>query len=92
MNQFERIQNGKNAEATDARSVLLDTLYAVAWSDAARALWAVYRRSTAATFARFESLLLPISLCGAVGMPIYYFIWSELFPQAYENLNECHFA
>ncbi|MEO1252853.1 MAG: hypothetical protein AAFW81_10980 [Pseudomonadota bacterium] len=34
-----------------------------------------------------ERNLIAISLCGAVGMPLYYFIWNDLFPQPYENLT-----
>ncbi len=33
-----------------------------------------------------ERNLIAISACGAVGMPLYYFIWHDLFPQPYENL------
>jgi len=87
MNQFERIRSQEDSAQAASRSVLLDVLHSVFRLDAMRDLLSAYRRSTAATFARFESLLLPIGLCGAFGMPLYYFIWTELFPQTYENLT-----
>lgn len=34
-----------------------------------------------------ERNMIAISICGAVGMPLYYFIWHDLFPQPYENLT-----
>ncbi len=34
-----------------------------------------------------ERNLIAISVCGAVGMPLYYFIWHDIFPQPYENLT-----
>lgn len=39
------------------------------------------------SFHLVERNLTAISLCGAVGMPLYYFIWNDLFPQPYENLT-----
>lgn len=87
MNQYERIPDRQSAAVPDSKFELLEALGGVVRSDLLRNLWAAYRHSTVATFVRFESLLLPICLCGAVGMPIYYFIWTELFPQNYENLT-----
>lgn len=86
MNQFERTQNQPGEAQSAPRSVLLDAFSDVFRLDAVRGLWSAYRRSTVATVGRFESLVLPIGLCGAFGMPLYYFIWTELFPQTYENL------
>ena len=48
----------------------------------ALSFWKTVRRS----YDRVESNLVPVSLCGAVGMPVYYFVWHDLFPQPYENL------
>ncbi len=38
------------------------------------------------SFHLVERNLTAISLCGAVGMPLYYVIWNDLFPQQYESL------
>ena len=34
-----------------------------------------------------ERNLVAVSVCGAFGMPLYYFVWHDLFPQPYENLT-----
>ena len=34
-----------------------------------------------------ERNLVAVSVCGAFGMPLYYFVWHNLFPQPYENLT-----
>jgi two-component system CAI-1 autoinducer sensor kinase/phosphatase CqsS len=33
-----------------------------------------------------------VALCGVFGQPVYYFIWNDLFPQAYESLSLRLFA
>lgn len=38
------------------------------------------------SYRHVERNLIAISVCGAVGMPLYYFVWHDLFPQPYENL------
>lgn len=52
-----------------------------------RHLWTQYCQSTMETYRQFEANLSAVGLCGAVGMPIYYFVWTDLFPQPYENLS-----
>ncbi|MBT3535928.1 MAG: HAMP domain-containing histidine kinase [Rhodospirillaceae bacterium] len=34
-----------------------------------------------------ERNLVAVSVCGVFGMPLYYFVWHDLFPQPYENLT-----
>lgn len=49
-------------------------------------LWLGFLRITLRTFQFSEPNLVSISLLGFVGMPLYYFVWHDLFPQPYENL------
>ncbi|MCH8183413.1 MAG: HAMP domain-containing histidine kinase [Proteobacteria bacterium] len=49
-------------------------------------LWLGFLRITLRTFRYSEPNLVSISLLGFVGMPLYYFVWHDLFPQPYENL------
>ena len=49
-------------------------------------LWLGFLRLTRRTFQYSEPNLVSISLLGFVGMPLYYFVWHDLFPQPYENL------
>ncbi len=55
----------------------LTTIYAVA---------AAFKSMTLRSFHYAESNLVAVGTCGAIGMPLYYFIWNDLFPQPYENL------
>lgn len=48
---------------------------------------ALHYQSTLDSYQRFDSITLWIGLGGAVGMPLYYFIWHDFFPQPYENLT-----
>ena len=49
-------------------------------------LWLGFLRITLRTFQYSEPNLVSISLLGFVGMPLYYFVWHDLFPQPYEDL------
>lgn len=51
-----------------------------------RERWLGFLRITRRTFQYSEPNLVSISLLGFVGMPLYYFVWHDLFPQPYENL------
>ena len=44
-------------------------------------------QATLDSYQRFDSITLWVGLGGAVGMPLYYFIWHDFFPQPYENLT-----
>ena len=50
---------------------------------AVRALFA----SLADSYRASERIMLPIALFGVFGMPAYYFVWHDLFPQTYESLE-----
>lgn len=45
-------------------------------------IWQSIQRSSYAT----EKNLVAIGFVGMIGFPLYYYIWSDLFPQPYENL------
>ena len=38
------------------------------------------------SYRAFEKFMLPIAICGVIGMPMYYLIWMDLFPQPFESL------
>jgi signal transduction histidine kinase/HPt (histidine-containing phosphotransfer) domain-containing protein len=40
-----------------------------------------------ASYKSSEGIILPIAVCGIVGMPLYYVVWTYLFPQEYENFE-----
>lgn len=52
-----------------------------------RELAAAFQHVTLRSFQQSEPNLVAVAICGAVGMPLYYFIWHDLFPQPYENLE-----
>jgi signal transduction histidine kinase/CheY-like chemotaxis protein/HPt (histidine-containing phosphotransfer) domain-containing protein len=37
------------------------------------------------SFTSAEHVIAPIALCGALGMPVYYYVWTALYPQAHES-------
>jgi signal transduction histidine kinase/CheY-like chemotaxis protein/HPt (histidine-containing phosphotransfer) domain-containing protein len=37
------------------------------------------------SFASAEHIIAPIALCGALGMPVYYYVWTALYPQSHES-------
>ena len=45
------------------------------------------RASLLASYQSCEQVILPIALCGVFGMPLYYYIWHDVFPQPYESLG-----
>ena len=51
-----------------------------------RRVVAAFRHLTVRSYQHSEPNLIAVAVCGAVGMPLYYFIWHDLFPQSYENL------
>ncbi len=52
-----------------------------------RALFAVLGGVIGRNYHHGERNLVAVSVCGAFGMPLYYFVWHDLFPQPYENLT-----
>ncbi|MBP6011057.1 MAG: response regulator [Alphaproteobacteria bacterium] len=44
------------------------------------------RTSLLNSYQACERIILPIALCGVLGMPLYYVIWQYAFPQQYESL------
>ena len=56
-------------------------------SENLRELAAAFQHVTLRSFQQSEPNLVAVAICGAVGMPLYYFIWHDLFPQPYENLE-----
>jgi signal transduction histidine kinase len=52
-----------------------------------RALFAVLGGVIGRNYHHGERNLVAVSACGAFGMPLYYFVWHDLFPQPYENLT-----
>ena len=38
------------------------------------------------SFASAENIIAPIALGGAVGMPVYYYVWTALYPQLHEDV------
>lgn len=51
-----------------------------------RQMAAAFRQVTLRSFQHSEPNLIAVAICGAIGMPLYYVIWHDLFPQPYENL------
>ena len=45
------------------------------------------KASFKASYEECEQIVVPIGICGIFGMPLYFVIWSYLFPQPYESLT-----
>lgn len=56
------------------------------WEGVVR-FFCAFRDLTLQSYRQSESNLVAVGLCGIVGMPLYYFVWHDLFPQPYENLS-----
>lgn len=52
----------------------------------ARTVLVVLAGIIASNYRHIERNMIAISICGLVGMPLYYFVWHDLFPQPYENV------
>ncbi len=50
--------------------------------------WIAARRASfQASYDECQQIIVPIGICGIFGMPLYFAIWSYLFPQPYESLT-----
>ena len=47
--------------------------------------WRTFTDLTLQSFRQSEYNLMAVAVCGVIGMPLYYFVWHNLFPQPYEN-------
>lgn len=54
---------------------------------ALKALFAILGGVVGRNYHHGERNLVAVSVCGAFGMPLYYFVWHDLFPQPYEYLT-----